>query len=218
MSLVDRWLSRSAQEAQAATFATSATIPRKSSIPAEFSVATDLRHVATSAPAAAGPLEKSQAVADGLRHEKPQYPSAFEPMSQMSQLSQGSPAEIAADPAWWRNFYEARAAIRQRGDERLRADAERLAWGEAQWRWHKAHGERVSQNLCAGCRLPIGTEAPLDLIDGNRVHDRAGHDCLIRHGERWRGAATAALMALGLLPPAVMLAGKLIAAARPRLR
>jgi hypothetical protein len=34
------------------------------------------------------------------------------------------------------------------------------------------------------------------LIDGNRVHHAAGHDCLIRYGERWHGgAATAALVA-----------------------
>jgi hypothetical protein len=39
------------------------------------------------------------------------------------------------------------------------------------------------------------------LIDGNRCHDRAGHGCLIRYGERWRNAATAALIALGLQPP-----------------
>jgi hypothetical protein len=39
------------------------------------------------------------------------------------------------------------------------------------------------------------------MIDGNRVH-LAILDCLIRHGERWRAAATRALIAMGLQPPA----------------
>jgi hypothetical protein len=39
--------------------------------------------------------------------------------------------------------------------------------------------------------------------DGNRVHldDAHGLDCVIRYGERWRGAATRALVAMGLRPP-----------------
>jgi hypothetical protein len=61
-------------------------------------------------------------------------------------------------------------------------------------------GERVSRELCAGCRRPIGNAEALDMIDGNRVH-LAILDCLIRHGERWRAAATRALIAIGLRPP-----------------
>jgi hypothetical protein len=103
------------------------------------------------------------------------------------------------DPAFWRNLFEERAAIR----ESLygRAAAARLAWGSLQNRWHLALGERVPPDRCAGCRRPIGGAEALDLIDGNRVHDVAGHDCLIRHGERWRSAATLALVAMGLRPP-----------------
>jgi hypothetical protein len=103
------------------------------------------------------------------------------------------------DPPLWRDLFEERAAIRQFDD---RTAADRLAWGELQNRWHMAHGPRVPQHLCAGCRRPIGEAAALDLIDGNRVHDAAGHDCLIRWGERWRGAATRALVAMGLRPRA----------------
>jgi hypothetical protein len=100
-----------------------------------------------------------------------------------------------------RDFYEERAAIRQYDAHYSRAEAEALAWGEMQNRWHAEHGERVSRDLCAGCRRPIGTEKALDLIDGNRVHLGSNTDCLIRHGERWRAAAARALMALGLRPP-----------------
>lgn len=81
-----------------------------------------------------------------------------------------------------------------------RDEAESLAWGELQNRWHMARGERVSRVFCAGCRRPIGGEEALDLIDGNRVH-LATLDCLIRHGERWRRTATQALVRMGLQPP-----------------
>jgi hypothetical protein len=75
-----------------------------------------------------------------------------------------------------------------------------LAWGELQNRWHMAHGKRVPRHLCAGCRKPISNAAALDLIDGCRVHDTAGHHCLIRWGACWRSAATRALAAMGLTP------------------
>jgi len=95
-----------------------------------------------------------------------------------------------------------RAAIRQYEGGYSRAEAELLAWRELENRWNLAHGERVLRELCAGCRRPIGTEAALDLIDGNRVHDPEDNDCLIRHGERWRATAARALIAMGLQPPA----------------
>jgi hypothetical protein len=111
-------------------------------------------------------------------------------------------AESGIDPAYWRDLFEERAAIRQFDGGYSRPEAERLGWGELQNRWHMTHGERVPRDLCAGCRRPIGGADALDLIDGNRVHDAAGHDCLIRWGEHWRGAATHALAAMGLPPPA----------------
>jgi hypothetical protein len=53
---------------------------------------------------------------------------------------------------------------------------------------------------CAGCGEPVGGFPALTLSDCARVHfERL--DCLIRHGERWRSAATAALVAMGLKPP-----------------
>jgi len=48
---------------------------------------------------------------------------------------------------------------------------------------------------------PIGNAEALGMIDGNRVH-LAILDCLIRHGKRWRAAATRGLIAIGLQPPA----------------
>jgi hypothetical protein len=108
---------------------------------------------------------------------------------------------FGTEPADWRDLYEERAAIRQYDGRYSRAEAEVLTWGEMQNRWHAEHGEPVSRDFCAGCRRPIGAASALDLIDGNRVHLDSNTDCLIRHGERWRAAATRALMGLGLRPP-----------------
>jgi hypothetical protein len=80
-------------------------------------------------------------------------------------------------------------------------EAERLAWGELENRWHRLHGERVPRHLCAGCRRPLGDAAALDLADGCRVHLDAFH-CLLDYGDRWRDAATRALRAMGLQPAA----------------
>jgi hypothetical protein len=106
-----------------------------------------------------------------------------------------------ADQTWWRDQYEERAAIRQYDGGYPRAEAELLAWREMETRWHATHGERVPRDVCAGCRRAIGDAEALDLIDGCRVHIADGHNCLIRHGERWHNEATAGLRALGLDPP-----------------
>jgi hypothetical protein len=102
----------------------------------------------------------------------------------------------------WHDLYEERAVIREYDGGCSRAEAERLAWGELQSRWHIENGERVPRDLCAGCRKPIGNARALDLIDGNRVHLDDQNVCLIRHGNRWRAVARRALAALGLRPPA----------------
>jgi hypothetical protein len=111
-------------------------------------------------------------------------------------------ADLETDPEHWRQLYEERAAIRQFDGGYSRDLAERLAWGEMEWRWHMAHGAPAVLGVCAGCREPIGNKPLISLIDGNVVHDQRGHACLIRFGEYWRGAARASLIALGLNPPA----------------
>jgi hypothetical protein len=123
-----------------------------------------------------------------------------------TQLSKGSSggAESAAAPNLqvdWRELFEERAAIRKCGGLYSRAEAEVLAWGELQNRWHIEHGDRIPRDVCAGCRRPIGNAEALDLIDGSRVHLTDANGCLIRHGSRWSTNATRALMAVGLRPP-----------------
>jgi hypothetical protein len=79
-------------------------------------------------------------------------------------------------------------------------EAGQLAWGELQSRWHWLHGGVLPKWQCAGCGEPIGGLPALDLGDGNRAHlDKL--DCLMRYGQRWRGAATQALVAMGLRAP-----------------
>jgi hypothetical protein len=105
---------------------------------------------------------------------------------------------------FWRNMYEERAAIREYNGGYLRSEAELLGWRELQCRWHMAHCQPAAAGVCAGCDQPIGNENVIVMLDGNRVHDRNGHACLIRYGQRWRDAATKALIALGLRPPGAL--------------
>jgi hypothetical protein len=125
----------------------------------------------------------------------------------ISALAPTDPVPTAADNGKaisaesWCDLYATRTGHWFHGDRRWQ-EAEAIAWGELENRWNLACGERVSRDVCAGCRRPIGTATALDLMDGNRVHDHPGHDCLISHGVRWRGAAKEALIVMGLQPPA----------------
>ncbi len=76
-----------------------------------------------------------------------------------------------------------------------------LAWGELQDRWHRLQGARLPGWQCAGWGEAIGGLPTLDLADGNRVHFET-LNCLLRYGHCWRRAATGALSAMGLKPPA----------------
>lgn len=126
-------------------------------------------------------------------------PKAAEPV--VRQLAAHKPAIIAvlAEAVGWRARHD--EALKHWRALHPPAEADALAWGEIEGRWHRLRGERAAHGLCAGCRKPIGAAAALDLSDGNRVHIDT-LTCLIRHGARWRAAATKALAAMGLQPPA----------------
>jgi hypothetical protein len=125
-------------------------------------------------------------------------PKRAEPVARL--LIQNKPEVVAAlaEPADWRTRHH--EALAYWGALHPADETARLAWGELQNRWHRLHGEKVPEWQCAGCDEPIGGLPALDLGDGNREHlDRL--DCVIRYGARWRGAATRALVYIGLQPP-----------------
>lgn len=107
------------------------------------------------------------------------------------------------EPVWWRRQFAVRTIDRELGGVRSRGDAAWLSWGELECRWHRLYGERIPEWQCAGCREPIGGQEAWVFGDGNRVHlgGSRGLNCVIAHGKHWRGAAGAALMAMGLRPP-----------------
>jgi hypothetical protein len=112
-----------------------------------------------------------------------------------------TPADASRlDPTIWSDLYEERAAHRQFDGGYPRVEAELLAWGEIEWRWHFAHREQVPVEVCAGCGQLIGADEALDLIDGARIHMK-GHRCRTAYEQRWRRAASSALVTLGLQPP-----------------
>lgn len=103
------------------------------------------------------------------------------------------------DATYWQQRYTARTFEWFNGKRDWNA-AQRIAWGDLQNEWHKAHGRRWPAWQCAGCEKPISAAVAIDLPDNNRVHLEP-IDCLIEFGRHWRGKADAALIALGLETP-----------------
>ena len=109
----------------------------------------------------------------------------------------------AAEAGYWRDFFEERAARRGFYGGRSRADAERLAFGEMILEWHRRYGARPDPFRCAGCDDDMSSKDGTALSDGARAHFDAVRrvDCIIAYGQKWRGAAAAALGELGFDPP-----------------
>jgi hypothetical protein len=114
-----------------------------------------------------------------------------------------SECPAAAEAGRWRDFFAERAAHREFDGGYSRADAERLAFGEMVLEWHRRYGARPDPHRCAGCGDDMPSEGGLALSDGARVHFDAvrGVGCIITYGQKWRGAAVAALRELGFDPP-----------------
>jgi hypothetical protein len=104
----------------------------------------------------------------------------------------------------WRDRFAARIDHWSLDGLRPWREAELLAFADMILDWHRLHGARPDPGRCAGC----GDEIPSDLglrVDrnGGRVHFDGVRrdDCIIAYGQRWRGAAGAALQAFGIDPP-----------------
>ncbi len=154
-----------------------------------------------------------------LRAAKPELLAALngkKPRIDSSEVAGAAPCRDTSDTAsahreasqalWdapdWMAFYDERAAIREYDGHHSRAAAEQFAWSELQCEWHRLHGERSPDWQCAGCGKPVSGSPASILPDGARVHD--GLACLIAYGKRWRSAATAALVKMGLSKPATV--------------
>jgi hypothetical protein len=101
-------------------------------------------------------------------------------------------------PAWRRwmgRIYHNRVA-----SGRSPHDAHRLTLGEAECVWHERYGAVPDRDHCAGCGVLMIDHPGSPLPDGARVHldEVHGVECLIAYGDRWRGAARAALEAMGI--------------------
>ena len=109
----------------------------------------------------------------------------------------------AAEPSFWRDCFEERAAHRQYDGGYPRIEAEQLAFGEVILEWHRRHGAPPDHHRCAGCSDALSGEVALILADGAHVHFGGIHGvkCIVSYGAKWRGAAVAALRELGLDPP-----------------
>jgi hypothetical protein len=129
-------------------------------------------------------------------------PRRAEPVVRLLVAHKGEVLEALAEAAVWTARH--REALIHWRALHTADEAAVLAWGEMQTRWHRLNRTPTPEWQCAGCDAPIAGQEALGAGDGNRVHldDAHGLDCVIRYGERWRGAATRALVAMGLQPPA----------------
>jgi hypothetical protein len=134
-----------------------------------------------------------------VRAVKPELIAALSAIASSSELADPAKAVPATDVHRWQRRFTAKTFQWLAGNRDWEG-AKRLAWGDLQNEWHVKHGRRWPTWQCAGCDAPIGRLRALDLPDGNRVHFEP-IDCLVMFGKRWRGAAIAALIELGLEPP-----------------
>jgi hypothetical protein len=82
------------------------------------------------------------AVLDLVRVHKAEIIAAITAASHASQETDDAVVD-------WCDWYEERVAIRRFDGGYNREEAARLAWSEAEDRWHRMHGERIPRDPCA---------------------------------------------------------------------
>jgi hypothetical protein len=111
-------------------------------------------------------------------------------------------------PAWQSWMKHRYVWWRQRGFSQ--AEARRIVWGEAEWKWHLRHDpppdpDRCAgdPDRCAGCGKRILAGDGMEMLDGAMVHigDPEVVECLAIYGAQYRSAASVGLMAMGLMRP-----------------
>jgi hypothetical protein len=104
-------------------------------------------------------------------------------------------------PAWQSWMKHRYVWWRQRGFSQ--AEARRIAWGEAEWKWHLRNGPPPDPDRCAGCGKKIMAGDGMEMLDGAMGHvaDPETVECLAIYGAQYRNVASVALMGLGLMRP-----------------
>jgi hypothetical protein len=207
VSALDRWLAPYA--------ATAATTREKSRQTASFAVATALRHAATDA----GPISTvSQAVANGLRQEKPQSAAPFEAVSQMSQVSQAASMQpggtartcVTFDPlgdaGWtteeWHAYFDERACFAEHDGGLRRAEAHARAFECCVSKWLIHNPPPASgPERCAQCRAPAGVNRAVPFLVGAGEHIWLHHACFQPWMTKLRLRAIEALASIGIKQP-----------------
>ena len=142
--------------------------------------------------------------------------AAFEERAAIAEVDGGISRDAAERLAWdevnagpvgdtlkaWRAWMNYRVPVRMaRGLSR--SEAMHSVWAEAECIWHCRNGVVPNPDRCAGCGEWMLDGPGIRLPDGAVVHfgnpDR--FNCLLLYGQEWRGAASAALLALGLKRP-----------------
>jgi hypothetical protein len=143
--------------------------------------------------------------------------AAFEERAAIAEVAGGLDREAAERLAWdevnagpigdtpqaWRAWmnYRIQAWMARRLS---RSEAMHSVWAEAECIWHCRNGAAPNPDRCAGCGEWMLDGPGIRLPDGAVVHfgnpDR--FNCLLLYGQEWRGAASAALLALELKRPA----------------
>lgn len=108
-----------------------------------------------------------------------------------------------ADPSWWRDFFEERAAHLEIDAGYPRIEAEALAFDGCIAEWHLRHGALPEPGRCAGCDSQLDAQSGLVLDRGVRVHFGGVYEvgCVVAYDRQSRDNAIAALQALGVNPP-----------------
>jgi hypothetical protein len=109
----------------------------------------------------------------------------------------------ACNAAWWRDFFEERAAHLEIDAGYPRIEAETLAFNGCIAEWHLRHGALPEPGNCAACGGELDPQFGLFLDRGVRVHFGGAYEigCVVAYDRRCRDAAIAALRMLGVAPP-----------------
>jgi hypothetical protein len=145
---------------------------------------------------------RAEPVARLLIEHKPTVLAALVPGKHSADLVGAVHRPPVADPMW-QAHYSARIVHWFLRGQRRWHEAEAIAYDELLMEWHEHYGARSDPRRCAGCGHELLGDGGLVLSDGAHLHlaGARGVECVIAYGHKWRGAAVAALRALGLNAP-----------------